>query len=198
MSLIRGEKVLPNFCRPVSHQNLWSLKCRKFPLSRFQSQISIWPPCSILTNITSSFAHFAHSATSPLFAYVSNPAPDSSLQSCCSPIASASAAAPRLHPIRFNCMLLRPFQLLLPDCVHFNCCSPIASISAAAPHRFSCCFPIASGSTAAPRLRPLQLLLPDGIRLQPQLFQPMPSVLKHSPRISRFSKLKYKGRASLV
>ena len=189
MSLIRGEKVLPNFCRPMSHQNLWSLKCRKFPLSRFQSQISIWPPCSILTNITSSFARFAHSATSPSFTYVSNPAPDSSLQSCYSTIASASAAAPRLHPIRFNCMLLpvcicfsccspipsasaaarqlRPFQLLLPDCVHFNCCSLIASISAAAPHcvHFSCCFPIASTSTAAPRLRPLRLLLPDGIRL---------------------------------
>ena len=57
------------------------------------------------------------------------------MQSCCSPIASASASARHLQ--------LHPLQLLLPDCVHFSCCSPIAF-----------------ASTAAPRLRPLQLLLP--------------------------------------
>ena len=56
--------------------------------------------------ITSSFAHFTHSATSPSFAYVSNPVLDSSL---------CRAAAPRLH------------QLLLPHCVRFSCCSPIGS-----------------------------------------------------------------------
>ena len=69
---------------------------------------------------------------------VRNPAPDSSLcrlQSC-SPIASASAAAPG------------------PDCgIRFNCCSPFASAS-------SCCSPIAPASSAACRLHPLQLLLP--------------------------------------
>ena len=51
----------------------------------------------------------------PSLAYVSNPVPDSSRcrASCCSPIASASAAA--LDCVRFNCCSrLRPFQLL-PD-----------------------------------------------------------------------------------
>ena len=40
----------------------------------------------------------------------------------CFPIASTSAAAPRLHPL----------QPLLSDCIHFSRCSPIVSISAAA------------------------------------------------------------------
>ena len=100
--------------------------------------------------------------------------------SCCSPLASASVAAPWLRPLR----------LLLPDCVRFNCCSPIAS-----------------ASTAAQRLSPLQLLLPDCVRFSccspiasnlllsdcvcsdccspiasPGRFQPMPrpNVLEHS------------------
>ena len=111
---------------------------------------------------------------------VRNPAPDSSLKSCFSPIASASAAARRL----------RPLQLLLPG--------PIAaSASTAAPRlppprvqllpprlrpasaaarcfhdqlllaafMISCCSrSIASASTAAPRLCPLQLLF---ARLRP-------------------------------
>ena len=113
----------------------------------------------------------ARSATSPLFAYVSNSAPDSSL---------CEATAPRLHPFQLLlparlpldplqlllpvCIRLRPLQLLLPDCVRFNCCSPIVSASTAAPRlrplqllllpdciRFDCCCsPIASASTAAP------------------------------------------------
>ena len=95
------------------------------------------------------------------------------MQSCCSPIASTSAAAPRvIASIRFKCgspfasMLavcvcfsccfqLRPLQLLLLDCVHFNCCSLITSNSTAAPRLC----PLRSASTAAPRLHPLQLLL---------------------------------------
>ena len=109
---------------------------------------------------TSSFAHFARSATSPSFAYVSNLAPDNSL---------CRAAAPRL----------RPLQLLLPDCVRFSFCSSltIASTSAAAPRLrplqlllpncicFNCCSQIASASAAARhlQLRPLQLLLPNCI-----------------------------------
>ena len=110
--------------------------------------------------------------------------------SCCSPLVSASAATPRL----------RPFQLLA-DCVRFGCCSSIASSTAApASHlqlpdcvRFGCCSPIASASTAAPRLHPLNAcsLTCSG------RFQPMPNVLERSPRSSRFSKLKYEGRASL-
>ena len=103
-------------------------------------------------------------ATSPSFAYVSNPTPDSSL---------CRAAAPRLH--QSAAPHLRPLRLLLPDCIRFSCCSPIASASAAAPRlhplqrmvpdcvRFSCCSPITSASAAAPRLRPLQLLLTDCI-----------------------------------
>ena len=112
-------------------------------------------------------------------------------QSGCSPIASASAAARRLHRSASTAApRLRPLQLLLatcvcfscyspivqllPDCVRFSCCSPIASIC------FNCCSPFASASAAArhlcllqlllpdcstaPRLRPLQLLLPDCIR----------------------------------
>ena len=86
-------------------------------------------------------------------------------QSCCSPIASTSAAA------RHLCLL----QLLLPDCVRFNCST------------------IASASAVAPRLHPLNAcsLTCSG------RFQPMPNVLERSPRSSRFSKLKYEGRASL-
>ena len=100
---------------------------------------------------TSSFARFGRSATSPSFAYVSNPAPDSSL---------CRAAAPRSRPLQLlliDCidplqLLLpvpwRPLQLLLPDCVRFN--SPIAN-----------CSLTVSASAAAPQLCPLQLLLPD-------------------------------------
>ena len=134
-------------------------------------------------NTTSSFARFAHSATSPLVRLCAELLlPNCIRFSCCfqrdyidplqlllaacvrfsccsrlrlfqllpicvrfgcsSPIASASAAAPRLCPL----------QLLLPDCVHFGCCSPIVSASAAAPDYvcFNCCSPIVSGSTSAP------------------------------------------------
>ena len=146
------------------------------------------------------------------------------MQSCCSLIACASTAAPRLHPLAAP--RLRLLQLLLP--------SPIASASTAAP----CLRPLPA---AVPRLRPLQLLLvacvcfsccsqscllqlllpdcvcfnccsPDCVRfnccsLHPLAgFQPMPgtrpgpgpNVLEHSSRSSRFSKLKYEGRVSLV
>ena len=73
---------------------------------------------------------------------------------CCSPNASASAAASRL----------RPLQLLLLNCVHFSCCSPIGSAASRLGPllpdciRFSCCSPI--GSTV-PRLGPL---FPDWVR----------------------------------
>ena len=137
------------------------------------------------------------------------------MQSCCSPIASASSCCSPIASIRFVtavppfCPLqlllaasLRPLRLLFPD---FNS-SPIACASAAAPRlcplrlqlpncvRFGCCSPIASASTAAPRLHPLNTcsLTCSG------RFQPMPNVLESSPRSSRFSKLKYEGRASLV
>ena len=46
--------------------------------------------------------------------------------------------------------LLPPHSPCFPDCVRFRCCSPIASVSA-----------------AAPRLRPLQLLLPDWVCCSP-------------------------------
>ena len=125
---------------------------------------------------------------------VHNPAPDSSLKSCFSPIASASAAARRLRPLQlllpgpiaasastsaprlppppaaapdrvcFNCYIL-------PDCVCFNCCSPIAS-------------PIA------------RLLLPDCILDSSPCFGPMFSNILRGVRGS-VNKLKYEGRASL-
>ena len=112
-----------------------------------------------------------------------NPAPDSSLCRAAPRLRPlqlllaayvASAAARRLR--RFSCcsrarlrhplqlllpvclrfQLLLPvclrFQLLLPDCARFSCCSPLAFASAAAPDRVL---------AATPRLRPLQLLLPD-------------------------------------
>ena len=144
--------------------------------------------CTTQFTSTSSWARFA---TSPLFAYVCNSAPDSS-----------------------------PSELLIPDCVRFsccspialirfNCCSPFASASAAARHlclllpdcvRFNCS-PIMCTSAAAPRLRPLRLLLPDCIRLtlvaSPVLENSSPCLM-FSNGSSRFSKLKYEGRASLV
>ena len=98
---------------------------------------------------TSSFTHFAHSATSSV-AYTSNLAciGQLSVQSCC---------APRLG-------LLQPHAcMLLTNCVHFSYCSPIASASASAPRSrpfHSCFYLVASISAAASRLRPFQLLLP--------------------------------------
>ena len=72
------------------------------------------------------------------------------MQSCCSPIASASAAAPRAIAS-----------------IRFNCCSPFASASGAAHHLrlLQLLLSIASVSTA-PRLRPLRLLLPVCIRFR--------------------------------
>ena len=117
--------------------------------------------------------------------------------SCCSPLASTSAAA---------LSRLRPFQLLT-DCVRFGCCSPIASASNLLPNgvRFVCCSPIASVSTAAPRLCPFQLFpdcVPFGCSAAAprQLFWKIPAmstILEHSTQSSRFSKLKYEGRVSL-
>ena len=82
------------------------------------------------------------------------------MQSCCSPITSASAGSPRfqqlsrLRPLPTAAPRLRPLRLQLPDCVRFDCCSPIFNSSPA----------IASAWAAAPRLRPLQPLLPDCVR----------------------------------
>ena len=82
------------------------------------------------------------------------------MQNCCSPIASASAAAPRAARLHRSLQLLLsvcgsaaarrlcPLQLLLS----------IASVSTA-PRLIA-----ASASAAAPRLRPLRLLLPDCVR----------------------------------
>ena len=166
---------------------------------------------------TSSFARFARSATSPSFAYVSNPVPDSSLCraaapraiasirfncsgpacirfSCCSPLASASAAARRLRPLQLLLSIasvstasrLRPLRLLLPDCVRFNSAPRWRPLRLLLPDcvRFNCCSSIAPASAAAPR----------------QLFWKIPAmsgtstILEHSTQSSRF---KYEGRASL-
>ena len=68
-----------------------------------------------------------------------------SVQSCCSMIASTSAAAPHLRLLQLllpaltsasaAACRLRHFS---PDCVHFNC-SPIASASTAAPRLHPSC-----------------------------------------------------------
>ena len=132
------------------------------------------------------------------------------MQSCCSPIASAcppiasaSAAARHLRPLRISCcsrarlhliQLLLPvcvrFQLLLPDCARFSYCCMLAACV-----RFSCCS----------RSHPLRLVLPDCvrfdccspiacIRLQPQLdCSPMFSNVLRGVQGS----VKYEGRASL-
>ena len=104
--------------------------------------IGLWPSGSVLykpystdcpsttCTCTSSFARFARSATSPTFTYVSNPVPDSSLcraaaprlrrLQLCSPMASASSAAPRLHPLRLllpaSCS--RKFQYDVSNILH--------------------------------------------------------------------------------
>ena len=106
----------------------------------------------ILRCIDKYTSSFAHSATSPSFAYFSSPAP--------------SVASPLLHPDRVHLSTAapqsRPPQLLLTDCICLSCCSPIASASAAAPRshlpqlllpdcvHLSCCSLIVSASTAAP------------------------------------------------
>ena len=113
-----------------------------------------------------------------------------SVQSCYSPIASASTAAHRLHrSASTGAPCLRPLQLLLAACVHFSCCSPIASASTAPQLRplqlppdcigFNCCSPIASACSPSCSGR----------------FQLMPNALEHSSRSSRF---KYEGHESLV
>ena len=134
---------------------------------------------------TSSFARFARSATSPSFAYQG--AGQLSVQSCCSPI--ASACPPRLRPlpgpIASLLQLLLPvcvrFQLLLPDCARFCYCCMLAACV-----RFSCCS----------RSRPLQLLLPDCVRFDccspncSASWIAALNVLEHSSRSSRFSKVR--------
>ena len=135
------------------------------------------------------------------------------MQSCCSPIASAcppiasaSAAARRLRLLRISCCSLARlhplqlllsvcvrFQLLLPDCARFSCCCMLAAASDSA----ALLLPIVSASAAAPRLRPLQLLLPDYMHplAAPAGFQP--NVLKHSSRSSRFCKVR-RSRVTIV
>ena len=151
---------------------------------------------------TSSFAHFARSATSPSFAYVSNLVPDSSLCRAAAPrlrplqlllpvrlhrsvstvmllssrLASASAAARRLRSLQLLLSIASISAALLPDCVRFGYCSPIASASTLLPNgvRFSCCSPPA--------------VLEDSS---------MSTILEDSTQSLRFSKLKYEGRTSL-
>ena len=90
-----------------------------------------------------------------------------SVHSCCSPIACATAATPRLHPLQLllpNC--IDTLQLLLPVCVRISCCSLIASASAAAHrlHPLQLLLALIATVSTAPRLCPLRLLLPDCVR----------------------------------
>ena len=160
------------------HALMHSHNHRHFLVPRGPSR-TFWEP---LILYTSSFARFARSATSPLFAYMTIPAPNSSLCRAADPaIVSASATASWLLLLAAcvrsyaTAALSHRFQQL-PNCVHFGCSSPIAS-----------------DSTAAPRLRPLQLQLPDCVHFDCYTpiasacsltcsgrFQPMPNVLELS------------------
>ena len=110
----------------------------------------IWLIVSIFWFINiNSTSSFARSATSPSFAYVSNPV-------------RIALCAELLLPdcVRFSCCSLRDCVSTAAEllaCIHFSCCSPLASASTLLPDgvRFVCCSPIASASTAAPRLCPL-------------------------------------------
>ena len=168
---------------------------------------------------------FARSATSPSFAYVciiqrrtalcaELLLPDYVRFSCCSLIASIRFKLLFLVSVRFSCCPpIASLQLLLATCVWFSCSSPISTAPRLRPLRLLLPDSIASASTAAPRLRPLQLQLPDCFRFDccspiasacnysltcSGRFQPMPNVLERSSQSSRFSTLKYEGRASLV
>ena len=117
-----------------------------------------------IAHYTGSMQYLATSATSPSFAYMSNPAPDSRCAELLLP-----------NSVRFSCC-----SRIASIC--FNCCFPFVSAPAAAPRFIANCSPIASASAAAPRLptaprlRPLQLLLPD-------CMHPLvaPAVLEASP-----------------
>ena len=142
---------------------------------------------------TSSWARFARSANSPMFAYRAQSGagqlseelllPDCVRFSCCS-------RARLRHPL--------PLLLALPVCLRLasSCCSPIAPASAAAR------YPIASASTAAPDCVRLNCCSPDCIRFDccsPIAYPgPMFSNILHGVRGSvHVNKLKYEGRASL-
>ena len=93
------------------------------------------------------------------------------MQSCCSPIASASAAAPRL----------RPLQLLLPTQLHRSVSTAAAALSSR----------LASASAAARRLRPLQLHAAFNCQLLPDCVcfgccSPMVSASTLPPDVVRF------------
>ena len=147
----------------------------------------------------------------PLVAYVSNPVPNSSLCRAAAPrlcplqlllpaqlhrsaSTVVSTAAPRLHSLQLLlaacvsfscCSLLASASAAALDCIHFNC-SPIASASAAAPQL--------SASTAAPRLRLLQLLLPDCVRFN--CCSP-PAVLEDSSPCPMFLNILHRVRGSV-
>ena len=123
---------------------------------------------------------------------VCNPAPDSSLKSCFSPIASASAAAHRLCPLQL--LLPGPIaasastaasrlppprdrvQLLLPDCARFSCCSRSRPLRLLLPDcvRFNCCSPDCVRFDCC---SPIAYWIPAHA-----------NVLEHSSQSSRFSK----------
>ena len=146
---------------------------------------------SVVKGLTSSFARFARSATSPLFAYMTIYSGAEQL--------SVQTAAPR-DCVRFGCcspIASIRFKLLSPVSVRFRCCSPLAFASAALSPRpdcvsFGCSSPIASDSTAAPRLRPLQLQLSDCVHfdccspLHPLVTSPVLEDSSPCPMFSNF------------
>ena len=107
---------------------------------------------------------------------------------------SLSYCAELLLPdcIRFSCCsalhdCIDPLELLLPVCVRFTCCSRLRPFQLLLYCiRFGCCSPIASASTTAPRLRPIQLQLPDCVCID--CCSP-PAVLEDSSPCPMFSNI---------
>ena len=156
----------------VPHQTVYRCACiwRKRIIITLNSLLATCTSIRIVH--TSSFTRFARSATSPSFVYVSNPAGAGQLSvrtELLLPDCVHFSCRSPIASIRFNCMLL-------PVCVRFSYCSPLASALADCV-RFNCCSPIAS--TCSPSCS--------------SMFSNF-----HSSRSSRFSKLKYEGRTSLV
>jgi len=135
-----------HLCWAVRHLQL-------FMVQKWRSWVSLAQPPTLASTslVWSDLPNCVHFRYCSPTASSSAAAPRLHPFSCCSPTTSTSAAAPRLHPL----------QLLLPDCILFSCCSLTASFQLLLPNyiHFSCCSQTASSSAAAPRLHSLLLLL---------------------------------------
>ena len=160
-------KCIPPICHPARHANsTWQeMRLQSLILLNDTGIERLWLQVAELASLAQLLP--------PCSPTMRNPAPDSSLKSCFSPIASASAAArrlrpllpgpiaasastaaPRLPPPPAAAPRLRPLQLLLALLAAFmisSCCSRSRPLRLLLPDcvRFNCCSLIASASTAA-------------------------------------------------